>query len=80
MVAILNPGKHRKIRNGMISHCVIKCPNCVVEKIHLFFLAGETESVFEITNWDTRTAFITASEMILGSTLPGGFEKGAEMV
>ncbi len=38
----------------MRSHCVIECPNCVVEKIHLFFLAGETESVFEITNWSTR--------------------------
>jgi hypothetical protein len=26
----------------------------VVEKIHSFFLAGETESVFEITNWSTQ--------------------------
>ncbi len=33
---------------------VIECSNCVVEKIHLFFLAGETESVFEITNWSTQ--------------------------
>jgi hypothetical protein len=38
----------------MKSHCVIECPNCVVEKIHLFFHAGETESVFVITNWSTR--------------------------
>jgi hypothetical protein len=27
------------------------------------FLAGETESVFEITNWDSRVSFITDLEM-----------------
>jgi len=48
----------------MNSHCVIKCPNCVVEKTYLFFLAGETESVFEITNWDIRMSFIIVLGML----------------
>ena len=28
------------------------------------FLAGETERVFAITNWDTRISFITGFEML----------------
>ena len=48
----------------MNTNCVIEYPNCVVEKIHLFFLAGETESVFAITDWDTQISFITDLEML----------------
>jgi hypothetical protein len=36
----------------------------MVEKIHLFFLAGETERVFAITDWDTRMSFITDLEIL----------------
>ncbi len=48
----------------MDTSCVIECPNCVVEKIHLFFLAEETERVFAITDWDSRVSFIADLEMI----------------
>jgi len=30
----------------------------------LNFLAGETERVFQVTNWDTRISFITDLEML----------------
>jgi hypothetical protein len=38
----------------------------VVEKIYLFFLAGETESVFEITNWAFGALFISVLERMTG--------------
>ncbi len=47
----------------MNPYCVIKCPNCVVEKIHLFFLAGETESVFESPIGTLGMSFIMVLEM-----------------
>ena len=73
----------------MNTSCVVKCPNCVVEKTvrragrawrislgrcegkpgsERSFLAGETESVFVITDWGTRISFITDLEMQLSLT------------
>ncbi len=63
MRCVFSKRKNFQIRDRKNISCVIECPNCVVEKIHLFFLAGETESVFAITNWDTRESFITDLDM-----------------